>query len=357
MAYQGADYDTAARWVAQAGDASALATWIRAKLLMRAGRIDEAIAALAAAAKQMPADELWPQSNWYDRVGGWSSQGPLRPHDEMLAEMGALHLTRGNYVESLTLLLDSGRYWTDAAYIADQVLTLDELRRFVDSRRPAADRRSSRDGEAISPAEQHDALRSLLARRLTRNGRWKEARDYFDPEHRELLDAYIASIRAGHDKSLPRADRAAAFVGAARMAREHGIVLLATELDPDHASHGGRFGADDPKPPSDRVDLPGPALKPTADELRRVVEHRPTPMRRWHYRYTAADHAWSAADLMDDGTDELAAWLQEAGMWLAAKDPDAADRFYKALVRRCGNTALGKEADRLRWFPAAKNQE
>ena len=43
--------------------------------------------------------------------------------------------------------------------------------------------------------------------------------------------------------------------------------------------------------------------------------------------------------------------LWQAGTWLKSRDPKAADRFYKALVRRCGTTRLGQEADRLRWFP------
>jgi hypothetical protein len=45
--------------------------------------------------------------------------------------------------------------------------------------------------------------------------------------------------------------------------------------------------------------------------------------------------------------------LCEAGGWLQNRDPRAADRFYKALVRRCGRTPLGALADRLRWFPTA----
>lgn len=54
---------------------------------------------------------------------------------------------------------------------------------------------------------------------------------------------------------------------------------------------------------------------------------------------------------MDDQSDETAAVLCEAGTWLKVRDPKAADRFYKALVRRCGTTDLGRRADQLRWFP------
>ena len=48
---------------------------------------------------------------------------------------------------------------------------------------------------------------------------------------------------------------------------------------------------------------------------------------------------------------ETARVLCEAGTWLKNRDPQAADRFYKALVRRCGRTDIGREADQLRWFP------
>ncbi len=357
LAYQAADYDTAARWVRRAGDHKPIALWVRAKLLMRAGRVDEALAVLGRAAKLMPANEVWPDSHWYGRVDDPSHHGVLCPRDEMLAEMGALQLTRGQYVEALTLLLDSGAYWTDAAYIADQVLTLDELKSFVDARkRPAGAAAQSGNDGFLPQVEQDDALRKLLARRLTRNGRWKEARPYFSPERRKLLDTYIASIRAGHDKSRSRAARAQSFMTAARIARANGMELLGTELEPDEAVYDGQFGDNDPQSPSLRAGLKSPVLRPTTDELRRVVASRPNPMRRWHYRYTAADHAWSAAQLMNDDTDQLAAWLQEAGMWLAARDPKSADRFYKAMVRRCGSTALGREAGRLRWFPAMKRK-
>jgi hypothetical protein len=56
---------------------------------------------------------------------------------------------------------------------------------------------------------------------------------------------------------------------------------------------------------------------------------------------------------MPDGDPKTAALLCEAGGWIKFADPKAADRFYKALVRRCGDTELGKQADKLRWFPKA----
>jgi hypothetical protein len=43
--------------------------------------------------------------------------------------------------------------------------------------------------------------------------------------------------------------------------------------------------------------------------------------------------------------------LHTAGCWLKDQDPQTADIFYKALVRRCRRTELGRVADLNRWFP------
>jgi hypothetical protein len=83
-----------------------------------------------------------------------------------------------------------------------------------------------------------------------------------------------------------------------------------------------------------------------------VKRNRVNPWRRFHYRYRAADLAWEAASLLPSG-DEKAGMLATAGSWIEHSDPQAADRFYKQLVRCCGSTELGREADELRWFPEA----
>jgi len=60
---------------------------------------------------------------------------------------------------------------------------------------------------------------------------------------------------------------------------------------------------------------------------------------------------------MPDNNDETARMLCIAGSWIKGKDPEGADRFYKALVRRCGKTELGKQADKLRWFPKISEEK
>jgi hypothetical protein len=92
-------------------------------------------------------------------------------------------------------------------------------------------------------------------------------------------------------------------------------------------------------------------VKPSGDELARVAASETSPDRRFHYRYRACDLAWQAAALMPDEDASTAEVLCEAGRWLAYRDPAEADRFYKALVKRCGRTELGRRAEALKWFP------
>ena len=125
--------------------------------------------------------------------------------------------------------------------------------------------------------------------------------------------------------------------------------VLGSELDPDWGLWGGQldtatYGLD----PTARAEG---GFAPVPDEAERYARSRPEPYRRYHYRYLAAEYAWRAAELMPDQDERTARILATAGGWLKDRDPEAADRFYKALVRRCGATALGREAARRRWFP------
>jgi hypothetical protein len=58
----------------------------------------------------------------------------------------------------------------------------------------------------------------------------------------------------------------------------------------------------------------------------------------------------SAARLLPDNDVRMATMLNIAGRWLAARDPEAADRFYQAIESRCGGTEIGKRATARRWF-------
>ena len=356
MAYQAGDMERAAGWVERAADDAPMTHWLRAKLAMRAGRVNDAIDELAQAARMFPADQAWEYTSWQTRtIAGWDA---VEPRSEVLGEAGALLLGRGEYVRSLDALLASGKYWEDAAYVAEQVLTLDELKQYVttvhmvEDADPAADNPSAA-GSFASRAVDSTAssdIRNLLARRLVRAGRWRDALPIFtEPSSRDLLKRYVESIRAGHDGSSTSAERASAFFEAAKLARHEGMTLLATDLAPDFAIYCGNFEHGMSIAARSRADDGWAAA--TDDEASRATMPTAKPMTRFHYRYVAVDHAWTAAALMPDNSPQLVDTLWTAGQWLAARDPDAADRFYKALVLRCGDTDVGRDANRRRWFP------
>ena len=351
-AYRTGGYAAAAEWVARAPAGSAVAGWVRAKLLLREGKVDDAATVLAAVVRSFPTDATTdgPIVNSGDPPSGFD---PVHAALPLMSDLGVLQLARGQYADALSLLLRAGR-WVDAAYVAERVLTPDELRTYVDAHcpaDPAAKRPDGRDLSYNEPARlqaESIALRSLLARRLTRLGRWRDARPYYTPDLQPVLDDYVYAIRSGHDSKRTAADRAASFMAAARLARSHGMDLLGTELDPDFHCWAGGFevgGAERPRGEADKL------TRPSADELARWKASAPADPRRWQYRYTAADHAWSAAALLPDDSPDTAAVLYEAGCWLKDRDPKGADRFYRALVKRCPTTELGRQAAALHWFP------
>lgn len=75
------------------------------------------------------------------------------------------------------------------------------------------------------------------------------------------------------------------------------------------------------------------------------------PDQRFHYRYRAAELAWWAASLMPNDSDETARILATAGNWIKRRAPKEANKFYQALVIRCGNTDLGRIATERNWLP------
>lgn len=380
-AYQVGELETARRWLDRAPPDAAMTLWLRAKLLLHDGRIDEAVPLLARVTRLFPPSERWWSVRYGPEVYYLHGLALVSPAHRAVGELGVLHLTRRAYTEALDALLRAG-LWIDAAYVAERVLTPDELIAYVDRHWPqptqAAPERegstarspeeSGQGGEIeafseepfvweeMAPMSSAASLRHLLARRLARIGRWKEAGGYWPPELRPHFDTYVRAMRAGRDRKIPAEKQAEALWQAARIARYDGMELLGTEIEPDWRALDGNYellpislvrGS-----PVDGLILMR-IMQSSQDERDRLRRHI-HPQKRFHYRYTAADLAWEGAALMPDQSEATARVLCIAGSWLKYRDPKAADRFYKALVKRCGKTELGREADRLRWFPVIR---
>jgi LysM repeat protein len=251
----------------------------------------------------------------------------------------------------------------------------------------------------ISPALLRTQIRYLLARRLMRSQRSDEAREYFPPEWTPHYLALVQSLRTGWDETLPADQRAQALFQAAIITRTNGMELIGTEVEPDWHVHRGNF-QEGVSVSSRATNENAKALVAGEDEQSRATHHNADPEKRFHYRYQAAALAWEAAKLatnnfeeaahmlctaagwlrirdpeaadtfynqaaslaweavklMPDNSEETARVLCIAGGWLKNRDPKKADIFYKALVRRNRKTAIGMEADRIRWFPQLDEQ-
>lgn len=323
--------DLEARWSALASPDSDLLPWLRLRHAVRTGDHGAAMLAVRDVIGAMPASDG--KERW---TGGYPEQGSRQARAH--GRLGVLLASAGRFEDALEEFIAAGA-WSDADYLAERVLTEDELRCFVD---------------ALAEGQLPD-LRHLLARRLVRAGRLTEALDYMPATLRPYLAEFREFLAAGNDAALPAEARAAALLSAARIARFGGMELMGTEQWPDGQDSGGAMSGVDTGG-ARAVRGNGTLVYATTDELRRVETSGMVPARRFHYRYYAADLAWQAARLMPDNSTATAAALCEAGRWLMYQDPRAADRFYKSLVRRCGNTPVGRAAAQAHWFPAKSKE-
>lgn len=331
LAYRSGRYDLAARLAAV--DKGALSWWVRAKLALRAGDVAAATAAYAQAAEAFPPDESW-GSEMQAEAGVYET---TRPQCRVDGERGTLSLARGEFVAAMGYLYRSASvYWADAAYVAERVLTADELKTFVDAHVPPAPPKptgeSGVEGVGWNRAPPATALRALLARRLMRAERFDEALSYFDDgEVKTRAHKLVAALDDANHGG--RIERAQAWFAAATAARTDGMQVLGFELDPDYAYFDGDFA--DMYAPLGEAGKPSPLPIELigAEEPARSAAAAAKPPLRFHYRYAAAASAARAADLLPPRSQAFAAVLCHATAWLLYRDPEAAQKIYQRYLR------------------------
>lgn len=352
VAYQSGRYEVAEKLTAAAD--RPLGLWVRAKLALRRG--DRAAAA----------------RDWTAALSGaeGANAGLDAPAMTRLrGELAVVRLSQGEYRDSLRLLFPvAGTYWGDVAYIAERVLTVDELKSFVDSLPPTPAKVPSPDDDrsssmVVNPLE---SLRTLLARRLTREGRVSEALAYFpsaprratsDQTEQELPVAedardYLAALEAARPAAWPwqNVSRAEAVFKVAMLARKRGMELMGTEGPPDQASLGGMYeggiGQSSPlggvpeqayEDATLRAEARAKAEKNRAllgpDEAARFAASAPKPDVRFHYRVVATDQALAAADLLPQRSQAYAATLCWATRFaFDSRDEARAAQIYRRYV-------------------------
>ena len=355
IAYAAGKYDEAAEWLKLAKPDTPASCWLRSKFERRAGKLAEAGQSMAQAFKSLRNDADYT---------GWSSAAPDGNQENApwpgsgeswtfggaaAGNLGALHLERAEFIDALDTFLTGG-LWDDAAFIAERILTADELKAYVDKQAPPVAAAAAQD--TYENRDIPGALRYLLGRRLVREDRYDEARQYLKPPYDKVLDDYVKALKDGADTKLPKAKRARAWFHAAWLARFDGMELMGTEGAPDGFSSGGSFtstdlvglregrsGEEDRELDGNRAG-PSIAPQPSKQELNRLKQNRVHPEVRFHYRVIAAALAMRAAALMPDNTEELADVIVQAGHWVGNDDAGRKirDGYHNLLEKRCRST-------------------
>jgi hypothetical protein len=364
IAYRSGDYQLAHSLAIQT--TSPLAMWVQARFAMQKGDVGEAAKYYAAASKAFP------------------SSGDTNASDEgtralLVGENGVLTLSRGEYVDALEQLYPyAATFWGDIAYIAERVLTLDELKTFVDTHKdiqfhPAVsvDSQSTPstnpDEETASePSDSEkgpgpaDQLRDLLARRLVRAGRYQEALNYAPAlEMKSSTPAALPTVSPDGATFAVSQAQSSPTSGAVAKPKRHRHRNLVSEPPNDaiaeyvqalNDTNTARSNVDRARGLYRAAVLAGnfksgnkimgtegapdyfvePALEGgtgpfalrdddrfvTDGERQRYNESAPQPNLRYHYIFVGADEAIHAADLLPPRSQAFAAVLCNATSWI-----------------------------------------
>lgn len=242
-------------------------------------------------------------------------------------------LSACRYDDALAIALKEKMYGV-SNYIAECVMETGELIDFVEKNYPSPPKESmpteNDAGEIGCDSDEITGeIRYTLARRLMRENRPQDARKYFPQELIPIFDAYVEAIRRGYNFESDDLSRARGFWDAAMIVRGNGDALFSLFSVPEFVAEK-HFETD--------------------DERERVLSRGITePVST--IRLRAATLARYAAGLLPNNDERTARLLFTAGVWLRARDPEAADDFYKTLAIRCPKTEVGKRCLALRWFP------
>jgi hypothetical protein len=312
--YQQGDYASAKAFVEHAGDGG-LAWWVRAKLALREGDKTAATAAYAKAAQAFPQNEAWGEA----RLPEWDyNDVVVQPKCRVEGESAILALQRGDYLQAFDQLYRSnGVYWLDAATVAERVLTVDELKHYVDTNVPAVPPQTQEQRDNYAPLPVAASLRDLLGRRLLREERYDEAPGYFDNVELQNKAKAYAEQRQEADAAWWPTTRAAALFNAGSMARQWGMEILGYEMSPDYASlFGGNFSLE-------TAELKvGPLV--SEGEVQRQQASAAQPDVRFHYRFVATALASRAADNLPHTSQAFAAVLCTAYSWNSSLEEQSA---------------------------------
>jgi hypothetical protein len=332
-AYRDGTWDDAAMFAARAPD-EVLSRWVRGKLALRDGDTATARRYLELVEAAHP-----------ERCG-LDDADPPDPLARVRGELGLVALRDGRLADAVRWLR-AGNHLQEAAYVAERVMTPDDLSHLVPA--PAAIPYQTCTW-VDDPAQQRACwdrdLPTLYARRMMRLGRYDEALRYFDPTLRTWAEQYVMQMTGTDD--LDAAGRAERLIAASHVVREHGMELFGTDGAPDWAMFEGDYErehacgpGETPKRDDNGEPLWGECVPPTPADLRyygpdetaRVASSAPPVDRRFHYRFVASRLAEQAADLLPERSQAYAESLCWAARYVEYSDQARFHTLYDRYVR------------------------
>lgn len=319
LSYQAGKYDLS-KLLAERAE-TPLAYWVRAKLARRDGNKTLA-AEYHAKSLETPITTL----------------GAVPPdlRNRLAVEKAASDLDHGQFESAFRVLYQSGpNHWIDTAYVAERLLTITELRRFVDSAPSHAIRRTSSPDasgnlsgqrstglpDSTLPLEQSTQIQALLARRLMRAGYFHAAERHFAASGQtgnlSHVRKYAQAVRQARTARDP-IRRAEGGFHAGEVSRRHGMEILAYELAPDFHYASGNYGFSyvlDSASDSDPSATAYGKKQMSVLEIGRFNKTAPGIDKRYHYRYRAVNHAVTAANLLPARSQAYRALLCHAAAW------------------------------------------
>jgi hypothetical protein len=297
IAYSVGKFDLAARLLKLSD--TPYADWFRAKLALHSGDMDAAVTAFARASKGFATSDP-------------STTQPM-PEDvlsRMHGETAMFSLSRSDYIEALYQLSMANGFHDDGRYIAERVLTIDELKALVDKETWA------------------NNYRDLLARRLVRANRVDEAVAYYvKPEVKAIATEFATKWHQAASANS-EAERAAGWYGVSKLEVLSGMELLGSARCPDFSQYDGGFGG----PCGSMEEVAGDLT--SADEVKRVADSTIDPDVRFHYRTLAVTHLFVAADLLPRRSQILSSVLCNGASWLEQHNRSYNEDLIKTVYSR-----------------------
>jgi hypothetical protein len=224
------------------------------------------------------------------------------------------------------LFKSSPEQWIDASYIAEKILTVGELKRFVDENVKLSDTVSIKVGGYGFSYNPSADLRYLLARRLLREKHFKDALKFFDDTRiKEKAKLYIEYYRKANSSRGVKS--ASYWYKTAVIAKHDGMELLGYELDPDYYIF---WGGENSLGSIDSSKISGDYV--SSEEYNRLRKNQVGPNKRFHYRYLAIDYIQKAASQVPPRSQAYAAMLSKAHLWICNYDTALVQDLYSQYV-------------------------